>query len=67
MNHLGGRRRSINAQQIAASKEAVSVSAPVVVEQPVEQPEKYGPKQLCPHCGKVPARFFHVRACGKKK
>ena len=24
-------------------------------------------RKLCPHCGEVPAYFFHVRSCGKKQ
>lgn len=39
-------------------------------EEKVQEPQKrkvLGPKQLCHICGKVPARYFHVKWCGKKK
>ena len=33
-------------------------------ETPPQQERKVlGPKQLCPRCGKVPARYFHVKHC----
>lgn len=61
MNHLGGRRRSIIAQQLAASKEEKhEEKVPDQARQ--EGPVLKGPK-LCPKCGKVPGYFFHTKNC----
>lgn len=38
--------------------------SPITVEIAPLKPRKI--QQMCPHCNKVPAKFFHVRSCPEK-
>jgi 3-methyladenine DNA glycosylase Mpg len=70
------RRRTIVRQRAEEAKAALLRAAqPEPIKEEIKHEEKQetrqerpmlGPKQLCPYCKKVPARFFHVKACAKK-
>lgn len=70
------RRRTIILQRTLEAKTALLNAQPeepkhedaqkVEQEDAPQERKVLGPKKLCPHCGKVPARYFHVKNCKGK-